>query len=117
MWLLGLLASLALVLAATGLFSLLSYFVSQRTHEIGIRMALGAQRRDIFQLVLGQGAILLAAGIAIGLARLFHLRAFVLKFVVRSQRHRSFDIHSYSSTAVACGFVGLLCSCPARHKS
>ena len=71
MWLLGLLASLALALAATGLFSLLSYLVSQRTHEIGIRMALGAQRRDIFQLILGQGALLLVAGVAIGLVASF----------------------------------------------
>lgn len=67
MWLLGLLASLALALATTGLFSLLSYFVSQRTHEIGVRMALGARQRDIFRLVLGQGALLVAAGLAIGL--------------------------------------------------
>lgn len=71
MWLLGVLASLALALATTGLFSLLSYLVSQRTHEIGVRMALGARQHDIFRLVLGQGALLLAAGLAIGLGASF----------------------------------------------
>jgi putative ABC transport system permease protein len=65
--LLTVLASLALVLAATGLYSLLSYFVSQRRHELAVRVAVGAQRRDIVRLVLGQGALVVAAGIALGL--------------------------------------------------
>lgn len=69
--LLSVLASLALVLAATGLYSLLSYFVSQRRHELAVRVAIGAQRRDIVRLVLGQGALVVAAGIALGLVGSF----------------------------------------------
>ncbi|MCM3905779.1 MAG: ABC transporter permease [Pyrinomonadaceae bacterium] len=71
MWLLGLLASLALALATSGVFSLMSYFVSQRTHELGVRIALGAQPRDIFKLILGEGALLIVAGLALGVAGAF----------------------------------------------
>ncbi len=75
--LLGTFAGIALLLAAVGIYGVISYAVSQRTREIGIRMALGAQRSDILRSIVGQGAAISTAGIALGVAASFFLTRFI----------------------------------------
>ena len=78
---LGLFAGLAMLLAAVGLYGVLAYFVSQRTREIGIRLALGARRIEVLRLVISQGLKLVAIGAAIGLAGAFATSRIVQSFL------------------------------------
>jgi predicted permease len=70
-WLLGVSGILAVIMTAIGLFGVIAYLASQRTHEIGVRMALGARRSDVLKLVMSQGLRLTAIGLAIGLCAAF----------------------------------------------
>jgi putative ABC transport system permease protein len=110
---LGLFAATALLLAGLGIYGVISYVVSERTREIGIRVALGAERRNIVSHVLGQGLRLAAAGAAVGiLAALIvsHLMAGLL-FGVRST-----DPLTFAGVALLLIGVALLaCYLPARR--
>ena len=115
MWLLGALAILALLLATNGLFSLLSYFVSQRQHELAVRIALGAQRRHVLKVILGEGAMLLSVGVVIGLVGSFVAGRLLssLLFGISAT-----DPLTFTVTPVLLVAVGMLaCYIPARRAT
>jgi len=104
-----------LLLASVGIFGVLNYSVAQRTQEIGLRIALGAQTRDVLRLVLGQGVRLILFGLALGLAASFALTRVlaVMLFGVRPTDPLTFAAVSLLLTSVAL----LACYVPARRAS
>jgi putative ABC transport system permease protein len=111
----GAFAAIALVLAAVGVYGVISYAVSQRTQEIGVRVALGAQRGDVLRLIVGHGALLGAIGVAIGLGGALGVTRFLrtLLFGVSP-----FDPASFVSVSLVLTTVALLASyIPARRAA
>jgi putative ABC transport system permease protein len=101
--LLGIFAFLALTLAAVGIYGVTSYSVSQRTHEIGIRMALGARESDVFRLVVGHGLTLGLVGVGLGVAGALVLTRFLasLLYGIRPTDPLTYLVVSLVLTAVA----------------
>jgi len=114
MWLMGVFAACALMLAVVGIYGVMSYLVTQRTREIGIRVALGAESGDILRLVVGNGAKLVAAGIAIGVAAAFAVQRLVtsLLFGVTAA-----DAASGVAVAVLAAVALLACYIPALRAT
>jgi predicted permease len=115
MYLLSIFSVIALVLAAVGIYGVISYSVTQRTHEIGIRMALGAQPPDIRKMIVGQGMRMALLGIGIGL-----VLAFAAAQLLRGLLYGvgAADVLTFGGTALLLGIVALVASYfPARRAT
>jgi predicted permease len=113
MILLGVFAALALVLACIGIYGVISYLVGQRTHEIGVRMALGAQRNDVLQMVIGHGAKMALVGVAIGVGAALGLTQLMANQLFGVSAH---DPVTFAGVAMLLILVAIAaCYIPARR--
>lgn len=115
MFLLGIFAAIALVLAGGGTYGVMSYYVTQQTHDIGIRMALGADQGKVLTLVVGKGLVILFSALAIGVAVAFAFSRVMsgLLFGIST-----LDLTSVLAASFLLIMVGLLaCYIPARRAS
>jgi macrolide transport system ATP-binding/permease protein len=108
-------AAIALLLGVVGLYGVIAYSVSQRTREIGVRIALGAQRRSVYQLILKEAGGLAAAGIVIGLACSVGAASLIRKLLFGTP---PWDIPTLVAVAIVLGMSALLASyIPARRAA
>ncbi len=115
MILLGFFAALALVLACVGIYGVISYLVGQRTHEIGVRMALGAQGSDVLQLVIGNGAKMALIGIAVGIGTALGLTRLMASQLFGVSAH---DPLTFAGVAILLILVAVAaCYIPARRAT
>lgn len=115
MLLVGAFAGLALILGCVGIYGVVSYSLGQRTHEIGIRIALGATPHDVLRVVVGQEVLLAIAGVVMGLAGAFALNKLMSSLVFRVA---TTDLFTYASVSIVWILVALLaCYLPARRAT
>lgn len=115
MFLLALFGALALALASIGIYGVISYSVSQRTREFGVRLALGAQKRDISRLVLKQGLVLSLIGVALGLLMAFFLTRVLMALLHGISAHDPATFGAVSCLLIFVALVG--CYFPARKAA
>jgi len=113
--LLGVFAGVGLVLVAIGVYSVIAYTVSQQTHEIGIRMALGASREDVLRMVLWMGARLIALGVIIGLLASFGATRLIASQLWGVSPHDPITLCGVVAVVVLTGFAA--CYFPARRAT